>query len=106
MGYVKSVFIFWDIMAYSPLKIDQSFGRGSCLHVQGRKVSQTRNQREAGSKTKMEANDPPKLRLTFNVLHVVTSQKTSHCSLGQGFNPGHSEFDRDVSKLRDNGMKE
>jgi hypothetical protein len=42
-------------MPYSPLKINRSFGGESCLHVQGPKMSQARNQREAGSKMKMEA---------------------------------------------------
>jgi hypothetical protein len=34
----------------NPLKIDQSFG-GTCrLHLKGRRISQTRNQHEAGKK--------------------------------------------------------
>jgi hypothetical protein len=39
--------IFWDIM---PLKVKRHF-RGPCrLHLQGRRISQARNQREAGGK--------------------------------------------------------
>jgi hypothetical protein len=39
--------IFWDITSCSPLKVNGSFG-GTCrLHLQGRKVSWERNQRES-----------------------------------------------------------
>jgi hypothetical protein len=42
--------VFWDITPCSPLKVNQNFG-GTCrLHLQGRKISQARNQRDAGSK--------------------------------------------------------
>jgi hypothetical protein len=42
--------IFWNITPCSPLKVNRKLG-GTCrLHLQGRKTSQARNQREAGSK--------------------------------------------------------
>jgi hypothetical protein len=39
--------IFWDITPCSPLKVNRSFG-GTCrFHLQGRKISLARNQRES-----------------------------------------------------------
>jgi hypothetical protein len=42
--------IFWDTMAYSPVKVSQHFRGTYCLHLQGQTKSQARNQHEAGSK--------------------------------------------------------
>jgi hypothetical protein len=53
--------IFWDI---TPLKVDRGFGGKFPIHLQGRRITEARNKREAGSK-----------RLNFNGLHGVTSQK-------------------------------
>jgi hypothetical protein len=39
--------IVWDIMPYSPLKINRRFGGTSRLHLQGRRISRARNQRES-----------------------------------------------------------
>jgi hypothetical protein len=41
-------YISWDIMPPSPLKINRRFGGTCCLHLRSWKISQTRNQREAG----------------------------------------------------------
>jgi hypothetical protein len=42
--------VFGDITLCSPLKVSRHFG-GTCrLRLQGRRISQERNQREAGSK--------------------------------------------------------
>jgi hypothetical protein len=41
--------IFWDRTPCSPLKVNQQFGGTYHLHLQGREVSQGRNQREAAS---------------------------------------------------------
>jgi hypothetical protein len=47
---VTKTLIFWDITPCSPLKVNQLFG-GTCrLHCKSRKISQARNQHEAGSK--------------------------------------------------------
>jgi hypothetical protein len=46
---IKSI-IFWDITPWSPLKVNRHFGGTCCLHLQGWRISQERNQREAGSK--------------------------------------------------------
>jgi hypothetical protein len=42
--------VFWDIMPCSSLKVGRRFGETYRLHLQGRRISQTRNQGEAGSK--------------------------------------------------------
>jgi hypothetical protein len=39
--------IFWDITPYSPLKVNRRFGVTGCLHLQGRRINQAINQREA-----------------------------------------------------------
>jgi hypothetical protein len=46
---IKSSFYLLDITSGNPLKVNRCFG-GTCLHLQGRKISQARNRREAGSK--------------------------------------------------------
>jgi hypothetical protein len=57
--------------AGSLLKVNRRFG-GTChLHLQGRRISQARNQRESSCLPRV----PPKRRLTFNGLHSVISQK-------------------------------
>jgi hypothetical protein len=40
--------IFRDTMQCSPLKVNQLFGATYCLHLQGRRISRARNQRENG----------------------------------------------------------
>jgi hypothetical protein len=40
--------IFWDITPCSPLKVNRRFGGTYRLHLQGPRISQARNQREAG----------------------------------------------------------
>jgi hypothetical protein len=54
--------VFWDITPFSPLKVNRRFGGTRRLHVQGRRISQARNQRKAGGKA-------------LNGLHGVISQK-------------------------------
>jgi hypothetical protein len=39
--------IFWAIMSCSPLQVNRRFGGTYHLYLQGRKVSQERNQRKA-----------------------------------------------------------
>jgi hypothetical protein len=39
--------IFWDITPCSPLKVNRRFGGTYRLHLQGRKISRARNQRES-----------------------------------------------------------
>jgi hypothetical protein len=76
---------FWDITPYSPFAVNQHFG-GTCgLRLEGRRINQERNQREAGSKLvswlilrswTWRRYVPPKSRLTFNGLHCIIAQKT------------------------------
>jgi hypothetical protein len=41
--------VFWDITPCSPLKINRRFGRTCHLHLQGRRISQARNQHESSA---------------------------------------------------------
>jgi hypothetical protein len=41
---VKNSSIFWDITSHSPLKVNRRFGGTWRLHLQGRRISQARNQ--------------------------------------------------------------
>jgi hypothetical protein len=50
--------IFWDIMSCSPLKVNQRCGGTCCLHLQGRRISQAKKQREAGSKQSRVVRQP------------------------------------------------
>jgi hypothetical protein len=79
---------FWNITPCGPVKISRCFG-GTChLHLQGPKISQARNQHEAGSSAlccifacvilwswRWRWHVPPKCLLTFSGLHRVISQK-------------------------------
>jgi hypothetical protein len=40
-------FVYWDITLCSPLKVNRRFGGIYCLHIQGRRINQAKNQREA-----------------------------------------------------------
>jgi hypothetical protein len=46
--------IFWDITPCRPLKVNRRFGWSCCLHLQGRRISQARDQHEADSKLCLE----------------------------------------------------
>jgi hypothetical protein len=41
--------LFWDMTPCSPVKVNRRFGRTYRLHLEGRRVSQARNQHVAGS---------------------------------------------------------
>jgi hypothetical protein len=58
--------IFWDMMPCGPLKVYRLFGGTYRLHLQGRKISRTRNQRESTCQAMSV--------LTFNGLHGVIAQ--------------------------------
>jgi hypothetical protein len=49
--WLSKSYVFWDLTPCSPFKVNWRFGE-TCLHLLGQKRSQTRNQREAGSKQK------------------------------------------------------
>jgi hypothetical protein len=42
--------IVWDITPCSPVKVNRRFGETCRLHLQGRRINQARNKREAGSR--------------------------------------------------------
>jgi hypothetical protein len=85
--------IFWDTAPCSPLKVNQHLGRTYLLHLQGRRISWARNQRESRLQAEPHAFTlvsfqlilrpwrwrlyvPPKCWLIFNGLQGVIFQKT------------------------------
>jgi hypothetical protein len=82
--FVKSSF-FWDITQCGLLNVNRRCGGRYRLHLQGRRISQTRNQHEAGSRQssrlayyltlKMEVKCSSETSVDFQRLHVVISQK-------------------------------
>jgi hypothetical protein len=77
--------IFRVIIPCIPLKVKWHFGGTYYLNLQGRRVSQARNQKEGGSmflawlslrSWRWKRHVPPKRQLTFTGLHGVTFQKT------------------------------
>jgi hypothetical protein len=69
--------IFWDVMLCSWLKVSRRFGGIYRLHLRGRRISRTRNQREASSKKPggLFRHVPSKRQPAFNWLHGVISQE-------------------------------
>jgi hypothetical protein len=79
--------VFWNIMLFRLMDVNPYFRGTHCLHLQGQRVSQVRNQHEAGSKQnwfltwstlklwRWRWYVPLKRWLTFIGLHKVTSQK-------------------------------
>jgi hypothetical protein len=53
---VMKISIFWDIMSYSPVKLNLCFGGTCLLHLQGRRISLARIQHEAGSRRSHKHN--------------------------------------------------
>jgi hypothetical protein len=64
--------VFWDITPRSPLKVNRRFGGAYRPYLQGQRISQARNQRDAVSK---HSDCYLRRRLTFNGLHGVICQK-------------------------------
>jgi hypothetical protein len=64
-----NIYIFWDTMLYSLVKVSRLFGEAYRLHPQGGRVSQARNQHEAGNK---DAEDGDML-----LVHKPTERRTS-----------------------------
>jgi hypothetical protein len=78
---LKSTFI-WDVLPWRSVEVHNQLGGMYCLHHQGWKVRQTRNQQEAGSKQcaiclllGVLFSVPPKFWWTYTGLHGITSQK-------------------------------
>jgi hypothetical protein len=79
--------IFWDITPCSRLKVNWRFGGTYHLHLQGRRISRARNQREirceADSTLKMEAICSSKRQLTqrTTVRYIPENSVLSQCCL-------------------------
>jgi hypothetical protein len=87
---------FWGVTPCSMVEVHQCFWGTYCLHLQGQRVSQARNQQEADGKQssshfcsllgvftwlslwpwRWSQYAPPKCQWAFTGLHDVTSQKT------------------------------
>jgi hypothetical protein len=83
--------IFWDMTPCSPLKFNRRFRRTYHLHLQGQRISRTKNQSQSRWQAyllslwslvllilrpwRWRRHVPLKRRLTFNGLHDVISQK-------------------------------
>jgi hypothetical protein len=67
--------IFRDITSCSPLKVNWSFGGSCCLHLQFRRISHVRNQREAGGKLLITA-----FMLVFCLVYFSTLKAEVICS--------------------------
>jgi hypothetical protein len=89
---ITNITIFWGITPYSPSRVKRRCGGTYRLHLQGRRISRGRNQREntllticfhavffcsAYSNTIWRRYIRPKRRLTFNGLHGIMSQRTA-----------------------------
>jgi hypothetical protein len=81
--------IFWDITQCSPLKVNHSFGGTRHHHFPSRRISQIRNQHEAGSKLpyylwvmfrpwRWRQHVPLRIWFTFNGLHGVIYQSLEY----------------------------
>jgi hypothetical protein len=78
MEFPKSS-IFCDIAPCSRLKVSHSFG-GTCrFHLQIRRISQARNQREAGIKQSLAYSSILKMEATYSSETSVGFQRTTRC---------------------------
>jgi hypothetical protein len=69
-------YIFGDITPCSPLRINWCFG-GTCgLHLQGRRISQERNQHEAGSKIRLP--NPKRSFKISSVAYLTSNSRNFH----------------------------
>jgi hypothetical protein len=69
---VMYLYIFWDIPPCSHLKVNRRFGGTCWLHLPGRRISQARNQREAGS-----MNSSLKMEAIYSSATSVQIQRTT-----------------------------
>jgi hypothetical protein len=71
--------VFWDIMPYSPLKVNRSFRGTYRLHLQGWRISQSETNMKQVARflclPEIRGGGLPKRRLTLSGLHGVMSQK-------------------------------
>jgi hypothetical protein len=69
--------LLWNIRRCSPLKVNRPFEGTYSLHSQGQRISQVRNQLEAGIKAGEREHVPPKRRLSFNELQSYVPVDTT-----------------------------
>jgi hypothetical protein len=62
--------VFWDTTLCNPSKVNRRFGLSFRLYLQDRRIRHARNQREAGSKPRIEATYPSETSVDF--------QRTTH----------------------------
>jgi hypothetical protein len=80
----KNTSIIWNIRQCSSVKNNLRFGGTYCLHLQGWRISQERNQREIGNKFnwltlrpwRRKWYVPPECKLIFNRKYTVISKNT------------------------------
>jgi hypothetical protein len=72
---VMKISIFWDITPCSPLKVNRLFGGTGLLHLKGRRISQARNQHDAGSRLFFDPEDGSNMFIR-NVSHF---KRTTRC---------------------------
>jgi hypothetical protein len=83
--------IFCEITLYSPLKDNWRFGGSYLLHIQRRRISQTRNERENRWQAlvlrpwRWRRYVPPKPQLTFNGVHGVISHRSENLRFSYRF---------------------
>jgi hypothetical protein len=103
--------MFWDITSCSPLKVIRRFRGTYRVHLQGRIIRRTRNQRERRWQAELTYSRfilrsrrwrryvPPKRRSTFNGLHGLISQKILFLVLYQPrcFTKRYSSYNRVIA---------
>jgi hypothetical protein len=78
----SKIFVVWNITRCSPLKVNSRFGGTSRLHLQGRRIRQTRNKSGVGSEQR-------KLLKTEAICFYETSvdfQRTTQCYIREDGN--------------------
>jgi hypothetical protein len=73
--------LFWDITPCSPLKVNWPFGETCRLHLQGRRISQARNQLESTWQAKLlrwRPHVPPKRQFNLHRCENLRFYKSSY----------------------------
>jgi hypothetical protein len=74
-------FIFWDTMPCSPLRVNRYFGGQCLLRLQGRRISQARNQYGAGSIQGLQiCSDFYLLHSSFCLIYYSALKTEAKCS--------------------------
>jgi hypothetical protein len=79
--FFMKITVFWDIIPCSPLKVNRRFGGTDRFHLEGCRISRTRNQRESRWQAlKMEAICSSETSVDFqrNTRRYITEESTIH----------------------------